>query len=264
MNDTNVQKKIIKKRRLNLKKAFILALVIFIIGGILYYAFKLNVSSVTVSGANYISDSEIIKASNVLNKKFLMVTSHQACKNIKNNDLINTCKIKKSWWLKINIIVTENKPLFIYKENGSVMLSNGSQTKKSIYGIPTLINYVPKKVLSKFIKGLTQIDDDIIQSISEIEYAPSIINEKMVDENRFLFRMNDGNIVYINTINIEKYNNYLEIYEALINKSGDTKGCLYLDSNSENKHFNVCDEVSKRSTTTDGQSELWQSVRGIN
>ena len=62
--------------------------------------------------------------------------------------------------------------------------------------------------------------------------------------------MNDGNIVYINTINIEKYNNYLEIYEALINKNGETNGCLYLDSNSENKHFNICDEITKRSNNS--------------
>ena len=26
------------------------------------------------------------------------------------------------------------------------------------------------------------------------------------------------------------------------NKNGDTKGCLYLDSNSENNHFNNCEE----------------------
>lgn len=234
MNDTNVQKKIIKKRRLNLKKAFILALVIFIIGGILYYAFKLNVSSVTVSGANYISDSEIIKASNVLNKKFLMVTSHQACKNIKNNDLINTCKIKKSWWLKINIIITENKPLFIYKENGSVMLSNGSQTKKSIYGIPTLINYVPKKVLSKFIKGLTQIDDDIIQSISEIEYAPSLNEDgSLIDEERFMMTMNDGNVVYINNRNLKVLNKYEKIYASIGNK----KGYFNFDADYDNYFF---------------------------
>lgn len=234
MNDTNVQKKIIKKRRLNIKRAFILALVIFIIGGILYYAFKLNVSSVTVSGANYISDSEIIKASNILNKKFLMVTSHQACKNIKNNDLINTCKIKKSWWLKINIIVTENKPLFIYKENGSVMLSNGSQTKKSIYGIPTLINYVPKKVLSKFIKGLTQIDDDIIQSISEIEYAPSLNEDgSLIDEERFMMTMNDGNVVYINNRNLKVLNKYEKIYASIGNK----KGYFNFDADYDNYFF---------------------------
>lgn len=234
MNDTNVQKKIIKKRRLNIKRAFILALVIFIIGGMLYYAFKLNVSSVTVSGANYISDSEIIKASNVLNKKFLMVTSHQACKNIKNNDLIDTCKIKKSWWLKINIIVTENKPLFIYKESGSVMLSNGSQTQKSIYGIPTLINYVPKKVLSKFIKGLTQIDDDIIQSISEIEYAPSLNEDgSLIDEERFMMTMNDGNVVYINNRNLKVLNKYEKIYASIGNK----KGYFNFDADYDNYFF---------------------------
>ena len=50
----------------------------------------------------------------------------------------------------------------------------------------------------------------------------------------------DGNKVYINTINMEKINNYLSIYEAILNKSDVVKGCLYLDSNSENNHFNTC------------------------
>ena len=55
--------------------------------------------------------------------------------------------------------------------------------------------------------------------------------------------MNDGNNVYINTINIEKLNNYLSIYEAIVSKNGDITGCLYLDSNSENNHFNNCESI---------------------
>ena len=78
--------------------------------------------------------------------------------------------------------------------------------------------------------------------VSEIEYSPSIISGKVIDDKRFLFRMNDGNIVYINTINIEKFNNYLELYEVITSKKGDTKGCLYLDSNNDNNHFNNCEE----------------------
>ena len=85
------------------------------------------------------------------------------------------------------------------------------------------------------------IKKDNISLISEIEYSPSMVNDKIIDDKRFLFRMNDGNIVYINTINIEKFNNYLDIYEVIVNKNGLVKGCLYLDSNSENNHFNNCE-----------------------
>ena len=41
---------------------------------------------------------------------------------------------------------------------------------------------------------------------------------------------------------MEKINNYLEIYELIVNKNGMIKGCLYLDSNSDNKYFNNCEE----------------------
>ena len=55
--------------------------------------------------------------------------------------------------------------------------------------------------------------------------------------------MNDGNLVYINTINIEKINNYLNIYEVIASKNENIKGCLYLDSNSDNNHFNNCESL---------------------
>ena len=57
--------------------------------------------------------------------------------------------------------------------------------------------------------------------------------------------MNDGNKVYINTPNIEKFNDYLEIYERLVNKNEGIKGCLYLNSNSKNNHFNNCESEIK-------------------
>ena len=235
MDNTNGQKRIIKKRRLNIKRVFILTLVLFIISVAIYYAFELEVTSVTVSGANYVNDSEIIKSSKILKRKFLMVTSHSACKNIKQNDFINTCKIKKSWWLKINIIVTENKPLFIYTQTDKAMLSNGKETsKKNISGIPTLINYVPKDVLSKFVLGLKDINNDIIQSISEIEYAPSLNEDgSLIDEERFMMTMNDGNIVYINNRNIKVLNKYEKIYASIGNK----KGYFNFDADYDNYYF---------------------------
>ena len=84
-----------------------------------------------------------------------------------------------------------------------------------------------------------------IHKISEIEYKPSYVNDKLIDATRFIFRMNDGNIVYINTINMEKYNNYLTYYEGIVNKNGNVKGCLYLDSNSDNISFDDCKELEK-------------------
>ena len=135
------------------------------------------------------------------------------------------------------------KILFYNWSNKKIVLSSGKEIdyNKEYLGIPTLINYVPDEIYEEFINKLNLIDRETISLVSEIEYSPSTVNDKVIDDKRFLFRMNDGNTVYINTINIEKFNNYLEIYEVIVNKNGNVTGCLYLDSNSENKHFNNCE-----------------------
>ena len=48
--------------------------------------------------------------------------------------------------------------------------------------------------------------------ISEIEYSVEKYNDRVVDEERFLLRMIDGNTIYVNLVNIEKLNKYQEIY----------------------------------------------------
>ncbi|MBD9085093.1 cell division protein FtsQ, partial [bacterium] len=60
-----------------------------------------------------------------------------------------------------------------------------------------------------------------LKRISEIKYDPN-----SVDEERFLFTMNDGNYVYLTLIHLEKINNYVDILKNFENK----KGILYLDS----------------------------------
>ena len=89
------------------------------------------------------------------------------------------------------------------------------------YEVPTLINYVPSNVLTKFTSEFSKLDFDIISKISEIEYSKT-----SYDEERFLFYMNDYNNVYINISKLENMNKYVDIVRKLDNN----KGILYLDS----------------------------------
>ena len=71
------------------------------------------------------------------------------------------------------------------------------------------------------------LDYGIISSISEIEYSPDKSSTgSILDETRFMFRMNDGNIVYINLDKLDNMKYYFKIYASLNNK----KGILHLDS----------------------------------
>ena len=67
---------------------------------------------------------------------------------------------------------------------------------------------------------MNKVDNQILSIISEIKYDP---NE--VDNERFLFYMNDGNMVYITLSKITKINSYPSIIKTIENK----KGVLYLD-----------------------------------
>ena len=89
------------------------------------------------------------------------------------------------------------------------------------FSVPTVINYIPDKIYSKFLKSISGIDYSIIKRISEIKYDPND-----VDNGRFFLTMNDGNQVYLTLSKFSSLDNYLTIIKEFNNK----KGILYLDS----------------------------------
>ncbi len=99
-------------------------------------------------------------------------------------------------------------------------------------GYPTLINFTPDTTLEELVKGLNKVNPNIIKMIDEIEYMPyKSATGEIIDENRFKLAMNDGNTVYIDTANIKRLNQYLEIYASLDMET--VKGVLYLDTITE-------------------------------
>ena len=67
-------------------------------------------------------------------------------------------------------------------------------------------------------------DSDIVSLISEIEYSPDVKNDVTINDSRFILKMNDGNLVYIDLVNFANLNRYKVIYSNL-----DEKGILHLD-----------------------------------
>ena len=227
------KKKIKRKLRINYKG--ILFLIVFLV--IAFFAvkgiFNMRIKNIVVENANYLTDNEIIDLSGIGNySKIISVDILKVKDNLLKTGYVDDVNIKLSLNGKVTIIVKESKPLFVNMLTGNVVLANKHEVKKTnkYIGLPTLINYVTdENVYEELVKGFNKIDDEVIKSISEIEYSPDIKNEVTYDEYRFLLRMNDGNIVYINTPNIKKLNEYLKIYEKIGNN-----GILYLDSNSSN------------------------------
>ena len=232
-----VATKKVKVKKLSFKGFLIILLTLFLVGYGCYYFFKMPIKNIYITGNNLLSDNEIIKTANIKNYPSMFEVSNDEIKNnLKKIPLISEVKIKRNIFGKLTLNITEGQILFYNLNKNKLVLDDGREIDDSqnYKGIPTLINYVPDKIYKKLIKSLQKVDTNVIALISEIEYSPSKSNDEIIDDTRFILRMNDSNTVYANLLNIKNLNHYKEIYSTLNNE----KGNLYLDSsNEENFYF---------------------------
>ena len=233
------------KQKLNKKGIIVLILTLYLLIMAFYYVFSLPVKNILVTGNKTLRDEDIISASGItLNSKIFLLNKNKISKNIESLSTIKNVKIKRNITGKLKIVVEEQDILFYNVLSSSYVLSDGTEVSsvKNNIGIPTLINYVPKDIYISLLKKIQNIDLDTFYLISEIEYQPDIKNNVTIDANRFLFRMNDGNYVYINLANFNNLNKYEEIYATL---DDGVKGVLNLDSNSKGILFQSFESLNK-------------------
>lgn len=240
------------KRKLNIKAFIVFALVIYLIVMLVYYFLSMTIKNIYITGNSYVSDNDIIIAAGIKNyPSIIKLNSSKMKKNIKKLDYVDDVKIRRNIFGKLTINIKEANILFFNRNNNKLVLSNSKEIEDdNSYGYASLINYVPKDIYKKLIVSLNKIDDNILKSISEIEYSISKSNDKVIDDTRFLLRMNDGNTVYINLINIKNLNKYQSIYATL----NDTLGVIYLDSSSnENIYFKSYESLAKEQEEKENQ-----------
>lgn len=250
-----------KKKKVRLKKGrFAILLATFLIVIIaFYYLFNLRIRQIEITGNNLLTDNEIIEIAGIKNYPKLFSVSSFSIKNrIKKLDLVNDVKVSKNLYGKLSIKVDEARVLFYNKNNDKIVLSNEKEIdfSQNYLGIPTLLNYVPSDIYKDLVKGLNYIDDDVLRLISEIEYSPSKTQDgEVIDDNRFMLRMNDTNIVYMNTINIKKINKYMEITSTIIATNEEKHGVLFLDSSIEDRFSFESFESIKRTEEANKKKE---------
>lgn len=214
-------RKVKKKRKLKVRKLFTVVFIFTLILLGLAFLTDVKINNIIVKGNNLYSDWEIIKMAKLDGyPSSLKTLSRNIEKNLEKDNYINEVNVERPSLTKVVINVKENLPLFYYLPIDKTILTDKSETKDN-FPVPTVINYIPDKVYSKFLKAISSVDYDIIKRISEIKYDP---NE--VDEGRFFLTMNDGNRVYLTLNKFTKIDNYLDIIKEFDNK----KGILYLDS----------------------------------
>lgn len=211
------------RRKFIFGKFILFILIIFIIYFGMKYLFSIKIKNIIIVNNNYYSDEEIIEKAGIENYPEFITLSRKKIKNkLSTLDLIEDVEIKKEFGFILRITIKEKKILYHIRSNNEYKVSdNKNYSLDNVTGVPTLINYVPEEVEKKFVNKFKDIDSNIINMISEIEY-----NKTSYDSERFLLYMNDGNEVYITVTRTNLLNKYVEIVTKLDNK----KGILYLDS----------------------------------
>ena len=225
-------KKIVKKRKLKLFNFLIVLLVLTGLFFAVYLLLQIRVQNIIVKNTNYLNDDYVLELSGLKNyPKFLLVNNFKVEKNLKSSKYIKSAKLHRKLPFTFVLEVNENKPLFYDMNNNKYILSNKEKVKDEEishnFRVPRLINYVPDKKYSKFIKGMNRVDNSILLKISDIEYQPNDY-----DKDRFLLYMDDGNMVYLTLTKFKMINHYNEVLKQLENH----KGILYLDNGN---HFKI-------------------------
>ncbi len=225
-------KKIVKKKKLKLIPFFIILL---ILGGLFfggYILINLKTKNIIIKNTNYLNDDYILELAGVKGyPSFYTLKTNKIEKELEKSPYIKKAEIKRRFYNVLVIEIEENKPLYLNNSDNSIVFEDESKVLSSeavdLFRIPRLMNYVPDNKYESFIKGMSEVERDILGKISYIEYVPNDY-----DKDRFLLYMDDGNMVYLTLTKFEMINYYNDVLGQLENH----KGILYLDSGN---HFEI-------------------------
>lgn len=225
-------KKIVKKKKLKVFNLLISLLFLIGLSFCGYLVFQIPIKNIIIKDTNYLKDDYIIELADIKDyPKFILERKAKIKEKLEKSKYINKAIINKNMNFILEIKILENRPLFYDLNKNKYILDNNKETIEDEisknFRVPRLLNYVPDKKYSKFIKGMKNIKADILSKISDIEYQP---NE--FDKDRFLLYMDDGNMVYLTLTKFKMINHYNEVLSQLEGH----KGILYLDNGN---HFQI-------------------------
>lgn len=212
-----------KKRVFKIKNIIILLVILLLLVGMFCYVLNMPVKNIYISGNVMVDDNEILSLSG-LDKypSFLLTTKSKIKKSILNNKYIEDVIVRKKFKGIIELEIVEYRAIAKSIDN-KVIISNGDVLENiyNISDIPRLVSDLDGNMVREFGTKFKKMDDNVLREISEIEYSPIL-----VDSDRFLLYMNDGNFVYVTLTKVDKMNKYNDIKDELMGK----KGVIYLDS----------------------------------
>ena len=223
-------KKIVKRKKLRVFRLLLILIVIFCFSFGLYFYLKMPILNLIISGSSYLEDDYILDISKLKDyPSFWLSNMRKKEKKLENSPYIIKAEIIRKFFHVVRIDIEENKALFLDQADGKTVFYDGTKIReeKYVFRVPRLMNYVPDDKYEDYIKGMKEIEDDILGKISDIEYVPNDL-----DKERFLLYMDDGNMVYLTLTKFTMINYYNDVLEQL----EDKKGILYLDNGN---HFKI-------------------------
>lgn len=219
-------KKIVKRKKLKLLPFFIVIIVLTTISFACYKIITYPIKNIVIKNTGYLNDDYIIRLADIFDyPSFYLTNTNKVRDKLIKSPYIKDAKVTRKFFQVLVIDVLENKPLYIDNSTNSVIFQDKSsvlvEEEIDLFRIPRLINYVPDDKIDSFIKGMGNINKDILGRISDIEYQPNDF-----DKDRFLLYMDDGNMVYLTLTKFKQINYYNDVLPQL----EERKGILYLDS----------------------------------
>ena len=210
-----------KKTRIRKKRVLILFCIIIVIVLIVLYFLNIKITNIYVSGEHYLNEQYVIDKALISDyPSSILNGSGTIKKRLERDTFIKSAKVSKKGLKSVYIDILENRPLYYDSMSNYTVLLNKENVEKD-FNVPILVNKVDSDIYDKFITKLSEIDLDVLSFISEIKYTP---NE--VDNELFIFTMNDGNYV---SINLNKFSSINRYFDMVVNFNNH-KGILYLDS----------------------------------
>lgn len=216
-------------RKIRYERVFLFLLFVIFLVILVICFFSQKIKKISVNGNFYLSDQDIIESAHLSDyPNAFFTTSRSIRSNLEKNKYIKSADVKKTVFGSVSIEVVENKPLVFSSTANKVVLSDGSYVD-DYYNVPILINDVDSSIFNDFLDQLSLLDFSVFSNISEIEYSPNSVDNKL-----FLFYMNDGNYIYVDLDRFSSVNRYFDIVVNFNNH----KGILYLDSG---EYFKILD-----------------------
>ncbi|MEG0288432.1 MAG: cell division protein FtsQ/DivIB [Carnobacterium sp.] len=226
--------KLKEKRRKEMQRRLISLLLLFsfAILVVVYFITPLSkVGRITVIGTNEVTDQAVIDASQIRSGDSLWETffSQKKRETLVKNQLpqVKSMQIEFDGLNSYELVVSEYKTVaYLEKENEYFnILENGKivneSRKVSIGNPPIFIKFKEGKALNKMIEQYQLLNENIHNSISEVEYTPSKTDEYLIT-----LYMNDGNQV---VASITSFAEKMIYYPDIVQKIGEGKGVINIE-----------------------------------